>query len=257
MSGRVHGKVALVTGAGTGIGRAVAVRLAEEGAQVIVTSRSPGHVEETCAEVEATAGRRPPGLVLDVTDSAQVGAVVADVAARFGQIDVVSHNAGIELVHGPSVTETTDGEWDAVQRVNVTGAFYVSRAAIPHMPPGGSIVHMASINSFVAWENDAAYTTSKGALLQLTRATALEVAKKGIRVNAVCPGVIDTPLTDSFLERTDDPDALRAEYEAVAPMGRMGTAREVANCVLFLASDEASFVTGSALVVDGGTIAAV
>jgi dihydroanticapsin dehydrogenase len=142
-----------------------------------------------------------------------------------------------------------------VMRVNVTGIFAACRATIPHMREGGSIVNMASINSFVAWPNDAPYTASKGALLQYTRALALDVAPLGLRANCVCPGVIDTPLTDLFLDAADERDALRAEYEQVAPLGRMGTAREVANCVLFLASDESSFVTGSALLVDGGTTA--
>jgi dihydroanticapsin dehydrogenase len=257
VSGRVAGKVALVTGAGTGIGRAVCVRLAEEGAEVVVTSRTPGHVEETCAEVEAACGRRPDGRTLDVSDRAAVDAVVAGVAGRFGRIDVLSNNAGIDYVHGPSVVDATDEEWERIFRVNVTGIFWLCRAAIPHMPAGGSIVNMASINSFIAWENDAPYTATKGALLQLTRGLALDVAAKGIRANCVCPGVIDTPLTESFLERAADPESLREEYAAVAPLRRMGTAREVANCVLFLASDEASFVTGAALVVDGGTIATV
>jgi NAD(P)-dependent dehydrogenase (short-subunit alcohol dehydrogenase family) len=122
------------------------------------------------------------------------------------------------------------------------------------MPAGGSIVTVASISSFVAWENDGAYTASKGAVLQLTRALALDVAPRGIRVNAVCPGIIDTPLTQSFLERAEHPHALRAQYAAVAPMNRLGTPREIANCILFLASDEAGFVTGAALVADGGTL---
>jgi NAD(P)-dependent dehydrogenase (short-subunit alcohol dehydrogenase family) len=257
VSRRLEGKVALVTGAGTGIGRAVAVRLAEEGADVVVTSRTLGHVEETCAQAEAASGRRPTALQLDVADRAAVDRVVAETAALHGRIDVLSNNAGVEVLRGPTVDETTDEEWDDVLRVNVTGIFYVCRAAIPHMPPGGSIVNMASINSFVAWPNDAAYTTSKGALMQFTRALALDVVGRGIRVNAVCPGVIDTPLTDLFLDAAGDPDGLRAEYEAVAPMGRMGTAREIANCVLFLASDEASFVTGTSLVADGGTTATV
>jgi dihydroanticapsin dehydrogenase len=256
VSGRVAGKLALVTGAGTGIGRATAIRLAEEGAEVVVTSRNPGHVEETRAEVEAASGRAPLALELDVSDRARVDAVVAEVAERFGRIDVLSNNAGIEVVHGPSVEDTTDEQWELVQRVNVTGIFWACRATLPHMPAGASIVNMASINSLVAWQNDAAYTASKGALLQFTRALALDVASRGIRANAVCPGVIDTPLTDQFLELASDPDALRREYERAAPLQRMGTAREVANCVLFLASDESSFVTGSALVVDGGTTAA-
>ena len=255
MSRRVAGKVAHVTGAGTGIGRAVCVRLAEEGADVVVTSQTAAHVEETCRLAAEAAGRELLGLQLDVGDSDAVDLVVGQVVERFGRIDVLSNNAGIELVHGPSVVETTDDEWERVFRVNVAGTFYACRAAIPHMPEGSSIVNMASINSFVAWENDAPYTATKGAVLQLTRALALELAPRHVRVNAVCPGVIDTPLTDAFLERAEDPDALRAEYAAASPLNRMGTAREVANCVLFLASDEASFVTGSALVVDGATTA--
>jgi NAD(P)-dependent dehydrogenase (short-subunit alcohol dehydrogenase family) len=254
VSGRVEGKVALVTGAGTGIGRAVCVRLAEEGAEVVVTSRNPAHVDETVAEVEAACGRVPAAHLLDMADRASIDAVVAAVARRFGRIDVLSNNAGIELVHGPPVWEVGDDEWDRLFRVNVTGIFQVCRAAIPHMPAGGSIVNMASINSFVAWDNDVPYTATKGALMQLTRGLALDVAPRGLRANCVCPGVIDTPLTDSFLEGADDPDALRASYEAISPLGRMGTAREVANCVLFLASDESSFVSCTGLVVDGATI---
>lgn len=255
MTGRVAGKVALVTGAGTGIGRAVCVRLAEEGADVVVTSQTADHVAETCRLVSEASGREPQGLQLDIADSRAVDRVVAQVVERFDRIDVLSNNAGIELVHGPSVAETTDDEWERVFRVNVSGTFYACRAAIPHMPDGSSVVNMASINSFVAWENDAPYTATKGAVLQFTRALALELAPRHVRVNAVCPGVIDTPLTDAFLERAENPDALRAEYAAASPLNRMGTAREVANCVLFLASDEASFVTGSALVVDGATTA--
>ena len=255
MSGRVEGKVALVTGAGTGIGRAVCMRLAEEGAVVVVTSQTPAHVEETRRLTAEASGRDPVAIVLDVRSSDAVDDAVAEVVERFGRIDVLSNNAGIELVHGPSTLETTDDDWERLFRVNVAGTFYACRAAAPHMPDGASIVNMASINSFVAWENDAAYTATKGAVMQFTRALALDLAPRRIRVNAVCPGVIDTPLTDAFLERADDPHALRAEYEAASPLNRMGTAREVANCVLVLASDEASFVTGSALVVDGATTA--
>ena len=255
MSGRVEGRVALVTGAGTGIGRAVCVRLAEEGADVVITSQTPAHVEETCRLASETSGREQLGLQLDVADSEAVDRAVAQVVERFGRIDVLSNNAGIELAHGPSVVQTTNDEWDRLFKVNVAGTFYACRAAIPHMPDGSSIVNMASINSFVAWENDAPYTATKGAVMQLTRALALELAAREIRVNAVCPGVIDTPLNDAFLERAEDPEALRAEYAAASPFERMWTAREVANCVLFLASDESSFVSGSALLVDGATTA--
>lgn len=253
-TGRMAGKVAFVTGAGTGIGRATCVRLAEEGAEVVVTSRTPAHMEETCDAVERVAGERPLGLQLDVADSAAVDAACEQAAERHGRIDVLVTNAGVELRRGPNIAQTSDEEWDTVLRVNVNGMFYAIRAALRHMPDGGAIVTVGSINSFVAWENDGAYTTSKGAVLQLTRSVALDVVARGIRANCICPGVIDTPLTDQFLAGAEDPEALKAEYAAVAPMGRLGTAREIANCILFLASDEASFVTGAALVADGGTV---
>jgi NAD(P)-dependent dehydrogenase (short-subunit alcohol dehydrogenase family) len=255
MTGMVAGRVALVTGAGSGIGRAVCQRLAEEGAEVVITSQSAAHVEETARLVAEVGRRQPVSFVLDVADASAVQAVIAQVGARFGRIDVLSNNAGIELPRGPSVTQTTDEEWDHVFRVNVTGMFWICRAALPLMTSGGSIINMASMNSLIAYENDAAYTASKGAVLQFTRALAVETARAGIRANAVCPGVIDTPLTQAFLDLAEDPAALRAEYEAAAPLKRMGTPQEVANCVVFLASDAASFVTGSALVVDGGATA--
>jgi len=255
MSGRVAGKVALITGAGTGIGRATAIRLAEEGADVVVTSQTAANVEETRRLAAEAAGRDVFGRTLDIADRSSVDLAVAEVVEQFGRIDIVSNNAGIELVHGPSVAETTDEDWERVFRVNVTGMFYVCRATVPHLPTGGSIVNMASINSFIAWENDAVYTATKGAVLQFTRSLALELAPRAIRANAVCPGVIDTPLTDLFLAAADDAAALRREYELASPFLRMGTAREVANCVLFLASDESTFITGSALIVDGGTTA--
>jgi NAD(P)-dependent dehydrogenase (short-subunit alcohol dehydrogenase family) len=255
MGDRVAGKVALVTGAGTGIGRAVAVRLAEEGAEVVVTSRTPHHLEATASAVAAIAGEPPLALQLDVGDREAVDRTLADIRDRFGRVDVVCNNAGFDLPHAPRLDEVTDDEWESIFRVNVTGMFYVCRAALPLIPDGGAIVNLGSMNSFVGWPNDAPYTASKGAVLQLSRALALDVAHRNIRVNCVCPGIIDTPLTRSFIDRAENPDAVVAEYEAVAPLGRMGTAREVANCVLFLASDEASFVTGAALLVDGGSTA--
>ena len=252
--GRMAGRVAFVTGAGTGIGRETCVRLAEEGAAVVVSSRTAANVEATCAAVEAVGGTRPLGIQLDVSDSAAVDAACQEAAERHGRIDVLVANAGIELTHTPSICDTSDEDWDRIMRVNVNGMFYACRAALRHMPDGSAIVTVGSINAFVAWENDGAYTTSKGAVLQLTRSVALDVVQRNIRANCICPGVIDTPLTDQFLAGAEDPEALKAEYAAVAPMGRLGTAREIANCILFLASDEASFVTGAALVADGGTV---
>ncbi|HVM20259.1 MAG TPA: SDR family NAD(P)-dependent oxidoreductase [Egibacteraceae bacterium] len=256
MGDRVAGKVALVTGAGSGIGRACAIRLAEEGAHVVVTSRTEAHLEETYAGVRERSRVAPMAMVLDVTDAAQVRQVVQATAERFDHIDVLSHNAGVELPHAPSVVNTTDQDWHTVMAVNLTGTFHVSRAVIPHMRWGGSIIHMASMNSYVAWPDNATYSASKGGQLQFSRALSLETAPLGIRVNAVCPGIIDTPLTRAFIDVADDPEAVVREYEAVSPLGRMGQAREVANVVLFLASDESSFVTGSGLVVDGGSTVA-
>ena len=253
-TGRLSGRVTVVTGAGTGIGRATCVRLAEEGAEVVVTSRTAANVQATCDEVEAVTGRRPLGLPLDVADRPAVDAVMAEVAERYGRIDVLVANAGVELLHAPNIVDTSDEDWDHVLRVNASGVFFSCRAALRYMPDGGAIVTVGSINALIAWEHDAAYCASKGAVLQLTRAIALDTAPRNIRANCVCPGVIDTPMAQEFVHQADDSEALQHEYEALSPLKRLGTPREIANCILFLASDEASFVTGTTLVADGGTI---
>jgi NAD(P)-dependent dehydrogenase (short-subunit alcohol dehydrogenase family) len=255
MSSGLEGRIAVVTGAGVGIGRAVCERLAEEGAEVVPTSRTQAHLDETAQAVAAISGRAPRAFVLDVAEGPAVERVLNEIGTAYGRIDVVCNNAGIDLSHAPALVDVTDDEWETIFRVNVTGMFRVCRAALPFMRHGGSIVNVGSMNSFVAWPNDGPYTASKGAVLQFSRALALEVARRRIRVNCVCPGIIDTPLTRSFIDAADDPAAVVSEYDSVSPLGRMGTAREVANCVLFLASDDASFVTGAALLVDGGSTA--
>ena len=205
MSGRVAGKVALVTGAGTGIGQAAAIRLAEEGADVDRDVADDGQRGRDCRLAAEASGREAVGLDARYHRRRRRRSRRCRGRRAVRADDIVSNNAGIELVHGPSVVETTDEEWERLFRVNVTGTFHVCRAAAPHMSAGGSIVDMASIGSFIAWENGAAYTATKGALLQFTRSLALELAPRAIRANAVCPGVIDTPLTDLFLEAADDP----------------------------------------------------
>jgi NAD(P)-dependent dehydrogenase (short-subunit alcohol dehydrogenase family) len=256
MSARVGGKIALVTGAGSGIGQAVCERLAAEGATVVVTSRTREHAEATARRITDGGAKVGATLVLDVGDRAAVDQVLKEAGARFGRIDILCNNAGVDLPNAPALQDVSDDEWDLVFRVNVSGMFWVCRAALPFMPDGASIVNVGSMNSFVAWPNDTPYTASKGAVLQFTKGLALDLAPRRIRVNCVCPGIIDTPLTRSFIDDAADPQAVIDEYNAVAPLGRMGTAQEVANCVVFLASDEASFVTGAALLVDGGSTAA-
>jgi NAD(P)-dependent dehydrogenase (short-subunit alcohol dehydrogenase family) len=255
MGDQVANKVALVTGAGSGIGRAVAVRLAEEGADVVVTSRTKTHVGETCALVEEAAGKRPLGLVLDLRDRTSVEAGVRTVAEHFGRVDILSNNAGVDDPGEPPVADTPDAVWDETFAVNVTGVFRLCRAAVPVIADGGAIVTVGSTNSLVPRPNAAAYCASKAALLMLTRTLALELAPRRIRANCICPGVVDTPLTRLFLDRADDPVALREAYAKWSPLQRLADAGEIASCVLFLASDEASFVTGAALVADGGALA--
>lgn len=254
---RLQEKVAVVTGAGTGIGRATAVRLAAEGATVVATSRTLSNVEETARLAQSAgseAGGSAEAVQLDVTDSEQVDRVINEVASRHGGLQILVANAGVELAHGPSVEETTEEDWNRVFDVNVTGVFRSCRSALSHMRSGGAIVTVGSINSFIAWPDDAAYTATKGAVLQFTRALALETADRNIRVNCVCPGVIDTPLTDYFLTDDDDGELLRS-YEEIAPLNRLGKSEEIAAAVAFLVSDDASFMTGAALIVDGGTTA--
>jgi NAD(P)-dependent dehydrogenase (short-subunit alcohol dehydrogenase family) len=255
MSDRLAGKIALVTGAGSGIGEAICVRFAEEAADVVVTTRDPEHLTRTVDVVRKAARREPLGLEMDVADGGSVTRAVGAAVERFGRIDVLCANAGMDLPHAPSIGDVTDEEWNQVMAVNVTGMFFVARAALPHIPDDGAVVTIGSINSFVGWPDNVPYTTSKGAVLQFTRALALDLAPRRIRANCVCPGIIDTPMTRAFIDSAPDPAALVREYEASAPLGRMGTAEEVASAALFLASDEASFITGAALLVDGGTTA--
>jgi NAD(P)-dependent dehydrogenase (short-subunit alcohol dehydrogenase family) len=219
VAGRLTGKVAFVTGAGSGIGRAVAVRFAEEGAHVVVTSRTLAHATETATLVGEAA--ETPALTFA----------------------------------GPSVVDTSDAVWDTTLRVNTSGAFYLCRAAVPLMADGGAIVLTASANAITPRVNAAAYCASKAALLMFTRSLALELAPRNIRVNCICPGVVDTPLTDLFLSLSDDPALLRTAYAESNPLSRIADAREIANGVVFLASDEASFMTGAPLIVDGGALA--
>jgi NAD(P)-dependent dehydrogenase (short-subunit alcohol dehydrogenase family) len=243
MTGRLEGKCALVTGASTGIGRAVALRFAREGARVLGVARGAA-VEALAADSEG----RVETLRCDVAEPAQVAAMAQECRRRFGRLDVLCNNAGVGGKTSVRIHELDVDDWDRVLGINLRGAFLVLKHTIPLMleSGGGSIVSMASIGSFRASPGSSAYITSKGGLLMLTRTAALEYVNDGIRVNAVCPGVTRTEILAKV------PDEYQQMLTARVPMGRMGTPEEVAALTLFLASDEASYITGAAYVIDGG-----
>jgi NAD(P)-dependent dehydrogenase (short-subunit alcohol dehydrogenase family) len=246
MSGRVAGKAALVTGAGSGIGRATAVTLAREGACVVVTDIDAPSGQETAAII-SQAGGQAFFHRADVVSSDDVQALMAAVSEAFGRLDILHNNAGVAVRH--PVAEQDEEGWDHCFSVNLKGLFLCSKYAIPHMRQhGGSIIHTASVTGIVGVRNRAAYSATKGAIVILTRNMALDYARYHIRVNCVCPGFTRTALIGRLLEDSERTRRLTEMH----PLGRLGMPEDIANAVLFLASDEASWITGHALVVDGG-----
>jgi len=249
---RFENKIVLVTGGGAGIGRAAALAFAREGAAVMISDVS-GAGDDVLREVQA-AGGNARSMRCDVSIPADVEALVAATVAAFGGLDVAFNNAGIEGVSAPTDTYPLEA-WNRVLAVNLTGVFLCMRAQIPHLVArgGGAIVNNASILGHVGFANAAAYTAAKHGVLGLTKAAAIENAARGVRINAVCPAFIETPML-ARAGLTTDPGA-RAAVEAMHPIRRLGRPEEVAAAALWLASDEASFVTGTGMLVDGGFVA--
>ena len=245
-------KVAIVTGSGNGIGRAIAVRFAAEGAALTVAELEEEAGRETVATIAASGGRALFQQT-DTADSASVTAMVAATVRRYGKLHVLVNNAAI-FVFG-TVEEVTPSDWDRVFGVNVIGYANTVRECLPHFRKNGSgvVVNIASISSYIAQPEFVPYNASKGAVAQLTRCLAMDLAKDNVRVNAICPGAVRTRATDQHIASLGlDPETAYAEFGRDSVMNRMGRPEEIAAGALFLASDESSFMTGAHIVIDGG-----
>jgi len=250
---RVEGKVALVTGAALGLGRAIALMLAREGARVVVTDVKEREGAET-ADTIISSGGEAVFIRHDVASEEDWRRAVTTAQSRFGGLDILVNNAGVAL--NGSVEETSLEQWRWLQSINTEGVFIGAKQAIAAMKQrgGGSIINLSSIEGLIGDPNLAAYNASKGAVRLFTKSAALHCAKQGykIRVNSVHPGYIWTPMVENYLAEAPDPSAAKAQVAALHPVGHLGEPDDIAYGVLYLASDEAKFVTGAELVIDGG-----
>lgn len=249
---RFKDRTVIITGGGTGIGRETALLFAEEGANVVIIGRRV----EKLREVEKASRKLGPEidyLVNDISDEDRCKAIVEYTVEKYGHIDILINNAGILL---PGAThEISSLEWDKTFNVNVRGMWLMSKYVLPHMMEqrSGAIVNTSSVIGLKGFSGVAAYATSKGAVAQLTKCMAVEYARYHIRVNAVCPGFVDTPLVnEGYLERAEDRDDAIEFMKSLHPLGRIATAKEVAQAILFLCEDNSEFITGHLLPVDGG-----
>jgi len=248
MGNRLANKVAIITGAGTGIGAASAIRFAEEGARVVVCGRRSGPLEEVVAEITA-AGGSAEARPLDVGDEHAFTAAINETAAKYGRLDILVNNA-VVAGGGGLIAKLSTEDWLSSFRVTLDGTFYGVRAAMPIMmrQNGGSIVNVASVCGLLGSLYTAGYSSAKAAVINFTRVAALEGARHNVRVNVIAPGAVFTP---SFEASVPEGKAREATANAI-PLGRVGQSRELADAILFMASDEASFITGTMLPVDGG-----
>ncbi len=249
--GMLDGKVSLITGAGNGIGRGIALRFAREGSAVGVLDIKAADCERVVNEINQSGGRAI-ALAANVTQADEVSAAIKKLVEAFGLINVLVHNAGVMPMG--TIDQTSEADWDRVYAVNVKGAYLCSREVIPIMRQHGrgSIVLMASITGVNGLPGLAAYSGTKGALISMARAMAIDHARENIRVNSVSPGTIDSPMLHDFVAETENPELTRRAFDEVQPRGRVGTIEEVAAVFAFLASDQSSYVSGANISVDGG-----
>ena len=256
MATPLHGQIALITGAGSGIGRAAAFAFVEAGAAVVVGDRDDESNLATAEEIEAHGGN-VIARCLDISDPASVDRFVTDAVSAFGRIDCAFNNAGISNEYRP-IHEITDDVWARVVNINLTGTFYCLRREVEQFLAQGSrgaIVNTASVGGIVGLQGNAVYSSSKHGVVGLTRAAALDYARNGIRINAVCPGGVDTNMLARWLSSAENPAERRAQADDNIPVGRLAQPDEIAAAAVWLCSDNASFVTGHALAVDGGMLA--
>jgi NAD(P)-dependent dehydrogenase (short-subunit alcohol dehydrogenase family) len=251
MADRLHNKIALITGAGTGIGRAIALAMSREGAQVSLVGRRKPPLEAVanqmgnrCAVIEADISRRP-----------DVDRAIEQTVNHFGGITTLVNNAGV--LHIGTAEQISEEQWEETFDINVRGLWRLSKAALPQLrrAGGGSIINVASVLGINGARNRAAYAASKGAVVLLTKCMAVDHGHENIRVNAICPGFVETPLTAEVLRQAPDPQGARRERTALHPLGRLGQPDDVAGLAVYLASDESAWTTGAVLAVDGGYLA--
>lgn len=251
MNRHLSNKIAVITGAGSGIGRACALAFASEGARVALVSRRRDRLDELAREIGDSA------LVLpaDISNSDEIEPVVERTTSHFGGLNVLLNNAGI--LHIGTAEQITEAQWDETFKVNVRGLWLLSRAVLPAMRKarGGSIINMASVLGINGAANRASYAPSKGAVVLLTKCMAIDHGHENIRVNAICPSFIETDLTAAVIKQAPDPEAVRADRINVHPAGRLGKPEDITGLAVYLASDQASWVTGATFPVDGGYLA--
>lgn len=251
MNSRLKDKIAIVTGAGSGIGRAIAVAMIREGAHVVLVGRRTDRVEAVAREADGSA----IAVAADVSKRDEIEHVLEETVRAFGGINVLVNNAGI--LHAGTAEQITEAQWDETFNINVRGLWLLSRAVLPHLRKagGGSIINVASVLGINGTRNRAAYAASKGAVVLLTKCMAVDHGHENIRVNVICPSFVETDLTAAIMSKAPDPDAMRHERIGVHPIGRLGQPEDMAGLAVYLASDESSWVTGATFPVDGGYLA--